>query len=780
MPDVRVDVRAEVSGAEKTIKAFSRSLEGCGRVVSAAFGARGGGLAVTSMSKGLVDLSRRAGEAKRGVEELSRVLSRLQQERGRLQGMAGAVNPSDVRELQARERIVQRDLLRARRRSAILDERLGVRGEMEPGEPGGGGGGRPSFNSGDLRRLATPGGIAGMAEQVAGGLLAEGGVLGGAVAAVAALVTGGAITSFKKASAEQQMLADFLPRVMNAGGLAGLGGSSQGMRDIAANLRNTGKQFGFGSAETLGIMGAIAPAGGRPGGGLERDATAAMQMARMFGIDAGQQAGMLGEAGKMGAFKPGDARKFASMLAQEIATTGLGPRATEVQEATLMLANRAMATMPDAGNTAGMALQTLFNRSGVEAFTGMRGAGVLSNIQSAIANPTGDAEGALDQAVFRKMGIRDFFGQEEEREKGILGDPKLLPTYIQFLRQNGKSERETRFLLKKRFGIPMLQSKALFAGLGGMENVTTGRVNEVQRFLKNGGRTLDQGAAAAMGLPGNIFRRGAADVEAIALRAGTPMAQKLAEAVKATTDVADKAEKIWDTSKEIRENTGTLAALALKGAIANPGNPLAGAAGGLGLGLGEKAGIALGQKAKSLYDRYILGIPAAGAAGGGADLQPGDTTATAKIKVKSLAQKYGLKVSSEDRPGAITSYGHPSLHSVHRAIDFSGGTVEQKMAFFEAVHKQFPGLAELFFSPSGFYKAGHRFAAKAELYRQHTGHVHVGFGDPHVTAADKAVTVNFYDHSAATSHALDQTIHRAINAAKLHNARSHPNRKNPR
>jgi hypothetical protein len=93
-----------------------------------------------------------------------------------------------------------------------------------------------------------------------------------------------------------------------------------------------------------------------------------------------------------------------------------------------------------------------------------------------------------------------------------------------------------------------------------------------------------------------------------------------------------------------------------------------------------------------------------------------------------LAQSMGLSLTSGYRPGAITSTGNVSLHSLGRAIDVAGSP-QQMISFYRRMVGM-PGIAELLYSPiGGWYGSGGIVPLVGSVLRDHFDHVHVGIYD---------------------------------------------------
>lgn len=100
----------------------------------------------------------------------------------------------------------------------------------------------------------------------------------------------------------------------------------------------------------------------------------------------------------------------------------------------------------------------------------------------------------------------------------------------------------------------------------------------------------------------------------------------------------------------------------------------------------------------------------------------------------SIGSRYGLHVSSGDRPGAITSSGNVSLHASGDAIDETGSGPDMlRYAKYMAEHYG-SGLDELIHTPLGYgIKNGRKVPLSfwgSKINAQHMNHVHVGDRTP--------------------------------------------------
>lgn len=503
---VAVDIQARTGQAVKELQSFKQQISAIAKTWEGVMGGKGAqtaGSNLQQLSKGVDRLGKSADDADRRFRLLSGSLDEVIKKRKALEA-GGSVKLTDREQyklLQDQERTLQRQAtnwktIAANRRSVFQQAQAQAQGQPSGGGPRGG----------NLARalLGIPfqvgGGILGRAtgnfgQGAASSLLGTGGVtglmeaLGPALGAAVLAAVGFGVKGFTSAFQQDETLSRFLPRMFpgRMGGANTIG--------LARSMRGIGAPLGFNAEESLAITQAMSEGGSNFGRGLRRDTRAAMQFGRMFGIDAGGEAAMLATAQRTGAFQAGEARRFASMLATEIARTGLGPRAEEVQQATLMLLNRQMIDQPRAAAAPLMALQTILNKTGTPAFQGVAGAGFINQLQDAITHPNSEAAEALNFAVARRMGARTLYQYELTKAQG-LNNPRFLPTLFQTIAQSAPNPEAQELALSQYFGQPLPKIHALRMGLGGsFANLTGGRLQATMKALQGQEGFLAKGAA---------------------------------------------------------------------------------------------------------------------------------------------------------------------------------------------------------------------------------------------------------------------------------------------
>lgn len=523
---VSIPVGANTGQATQQINKLQQQLGKFGGAVKGLFGGQSAQQAAT-YNKHLQQLERNLERVTMRVKSLQGAQAQLLQQQKQLQ--AGGVSLTRQDPLFKAIQQNQRSL------TFWQGKQMGAQAQlttMQGNRPsvGGGGGGTAQFLAGQFQNVA--GGIGGTLLKALGI-----GAITGGLAAVAS-------KAFLTAADEQKLLADLLPRMRTPDQLL----NRTSPKGYMNNFRNLTMPYGYSGVEGLKIAEALAP--GTNDRGLQRDTQTAMQMARMFGLDAGGQASMLGEAGKMGAFRPGDARKFAEMLAREIGKNN--PRAQEVQEATLTLLHRQMAMSGTTAPAAAMALQTSLARTGIPGLQGQFGANVIGQMESHFGGATDDASVAFTEAMLRdQRGVRGYYATRRAKENIQAGkDPYFFRDAVREAYQISPHESAAKDLLSSRLGIPMILLDEIGRHTsGGLRNFKG--VNP--KGFTMGGDLLGPGSAAAMSLTGNQFRKGEATVSGLLARGGTPMVQGIGTLVDKASTQIQKLLLIEDHTKTMAE-----------------------------------------------------------------------------------------------------------------------------------------------------------------------------------------------------------------------------------
>lgn len=575
---VSVDLRANTGSAQKELEQFSKKLTGLAKLWEGAFGGRGNRTTnsnLQQLSKGVDKLGKDAERAAVKVKQVNDALAKVTQQRKALEGTVGAVNLKDreaYKLLTDQEKMLGRQQKTwaaiAANRNLVAQNAGAFMGGVPP--PGGGGGrGGNLFNwlkGGTLPGMGGSGALAGrfasplqqFAQTVGGGLGGPGvgALIGGSIgAAIGGLV----VHAIRESMDTQKEAADFIPR-MRPGALAGTNAFG-----LTSRMRGVGMPFGFNTRESMAVFQAMSEGGSNFGGGLERDARAAMQFGRMFGIDAGGEASMLATAQRTGAFRAGDAKRFAGMLASEISRTGLGPRAQEVQEATLMLLNQQMHTLGGARPGPMMALQEAFAKTGIPALTGMAGAQTISYLQDAVTNPQSEASEALNFSVFRRMGAKNLYDVKFLQEEG-LNNPKYLNTLMRTVEESAPNASAADLALKEHTGgaLNLHILSAIRARNGGRLSGFTGNLAEIMKEQEKGGGFLAKGGAGAMELPGNQLRRMEAHLHDLLMKFGEPATAKLVSIASTLDKTLSQAEGIAKSSATTAQKVTTMADLMMR------------------------------------------------------------------------------------------------------------------------------------------------------------------------------------------------------------------------
>jgi hypothetical protein len=536
---ITIDILARTQQAQQQLAGLGKIVEKTQKL----FAGMGSGRSSPSsnlqqMTKGMQQLSKAAEQAEakwkltaRTLDDVSRKIKGL--ENG---GSVLLSNKDQYKALLDQERSLQRQArtwqtIAANRQSMMQNAPPGYGAAAPPGGGSGGGGGG-LFGlvrgvGGGLFSRAT-GGMTGAAGSLvgAGGAAAIEEAMGPIIGTLALAAIGAGVKGFQAALKQDEGLTQFLPR-MFPGSMGGVVPSV-----MARRMGDAGRPFAFNREESIGTFQAMSEGGSGFGSKrLDRDATAAMQMARMFGVDPGGEASMLASAQRSGAFKAGDARRFASMLAAEIKRTGLSPRFEEAQQATLMLLNRQTQELGSANPGPVLALQAAFNRTGIPGLTGMNGANVIGRLQDSVSNPGGEANEALDFQVFRKMGAKSLYDIKYMQEAGI-NDPRYLHTLLSTVEGSAPNAHAADIALKeKTHGALSLHMLAKIRAVsGGRLSNFAGNLSDIEKSLGQGsGALLDKGAkSTTAAFPSLQIKAAQIMIHEATLAVGQPILNKVA------------------------------------------------------------------------------------------------------------------------------------------------------------------------------------------------------------------------------------------------------------
>lgn len=514
---VSIGVNANTQGAQRSIAGLS---QGLGKLSANAKNLFGSGSAqqLNTYNKHLNQLERNLDRVNQRLKTLQGTQSNLLQQQRQLQQGGGPGAQAQLGTIQKALQQNQRSLSFWQAKQVGGQAAVNVAQAQRPGI-GGGGGGLGGWATGQLTQLA--GGIgSGILKAMGIGVFIKG------AADVAA-------KAFMTASDEQKLLSDLLPRMRMGEDLA----KTSSPKGLMNNFRDMSMPLGYSGIEAMQVASAISPASnGR--GGLIKDTQAAMQMARMFGIDAGGQASMLAEGGKMGGFVPGQAKRFAEMLAREISVMGLGPRAQEVQEATLTLMHRQLSSTGGTSASAAMTQQVMLAKTGVPGLQGQYGADVIAGANAKMEGSTDDASIAFQEATLRdQRGVKGYYNMRRWKEQ-VSTDPNALRDTIREAYRLAPNDDAAKDLISKQTGLPMTLLDKMGAGVkGGLSKIGSGN-RALQMGLKGSGGLLDKGAENAMSQTGNQVRQGEATLSGVLARVGTPLVQNTAAMVaKMSTEI---------------------------------------------------------------------------------------------------------------------------------------------------------------------------------------------------------------------------------------------------
>lgn len=598
---VGIEFIAKTGQAQRELERFGKSVSKIAQVWESAMGGKGSrqaGQNLQQLSRGIADLGKAADRSTLRLKAVNDTLDQVVKKRKALEGVQGAVA---LRDRDAYKGLTdqEKSLSRQHRTWSTI---AAIRSQMARNSglsPGAGGqffnpNGQPNQAAGGGGGLSRFGGQLG---QVAGAAGAVGGAL---LAGIGAAIAGVAVAAIRESVGTQTEATDFIAsqrpgtlRGTNAFGLTG-------------RMRAIGAPLGYNQRESIAVFKAMSEGGGTLGHGLDRDARTAMQMGRMFGVDAGGEASALASAQRSGAFKSGDAKRFAGMLAQEIKRTGLSPRFEEVQQATLTLLNRQTQELGTAKPGPIMALQTLFNKTGIAGLQGMNGANVINQIQSAVTNPQSEGSEALNLAVFRKMGAKSLYQAHYLQEEG-LNNPKYLPSLFKMVESSAPNSQLADETLKSHTGMSLHLLQSLRGKFGGkLSNISTGTLKDFEKMLGSGAGGVEKGAAGAGELPGNVLRKAEAHLQKILGEIGDKITPKIIKFVEYADQQLTKLENIGQSTHNTAEKVGLMADLMMKQMGIDPasglGKGIHGAATTLG-GLGDQS--TLGGR---MAHRAIFGV----------------------------------------------------------------------------------------------------------------------------------------------------------------------------
>jgi lysozyme family protein len=495
------------------------------------------------MTKGMQALSKAAEQAEQRWKLTSRTLDDVSRKIKGLENGGSVLlsNRDQYKALLDQERSLTRQ---ARTWQTIASNRQAMADNArdEPQPPPGRGGLGSLFRAvgGGVLSKAT----GGLGSSAAGSVMGTGGVaaigeaLGPVLGALAVAAVGVGIKGFQAALKQDESMVKFLPR-MYPGSMGHVVPSV-----LAQRMGDAGRPMAFNREESIGTFEAMSEGGSGFGSRkLDRDATAAMQMARLFGVDPGGEATALASAQRSGAFKAGDAKRFASMLAVEIKRAGLGPRFEEAQQATLMLLNKQTQELGSARPGPILALQSAFNKTGIPGLTGMNGASVISRMQDAATNPGSEASQALNFAVFRKMGARSYYDVQRLQEEG-LSNPGYLHSLFSLVERSAPNAHAADMALKEHFGgaLSLHELAALRAKAPGhrLANLQTGSLAGIGKLLGGGGSLLDKGAASTTNaFPSLQIKRAEILAHEVILRTGQPILNKVAAGARKVADAGE-------------------------------------------------------------------------------------------------------------------------------------------------------------------------------------------------------------------------------------------------
>jgi hypothetical protein len=286
---VGVDIQARTVAAQKELQSFGKFLDSLSKRWESTFGGKGNRQAsgtVQQLSRGLTELGRAADRSNTRLQAINQTLEQVVKKREALEKIASHAGADSaiakqLKALQDQEKSLQRQQRSWTTISTIRGQMAQNAGlvagpngcSLPPGTPGtvagsGSGTGQPRMNR-------FGGHLGDFAKTVGGGVLGPLATLG-----IGAGVGYVLVKAFTEALNDEKQKADLLPR-FSPGNVGGTNTGAMGNR-----LRGVGVPFGYTGTETYQIMEALS-AGGGSLANVKGDSRAVMQMARMFGIDAG-------------------------------------------------------------------------------------------------------------------------------------------------------------------------------------------------------------------------------------------------------------------------------------------------------------------------------------------------------------------------------------------------------------------------------------------------------------------------------------------------------------
>jgi hypothetical protein len=230
---------------------------------------------------------------------------------------------------------------------------------------------------------------------------------------------------------------------------------------LRESLYKSGYPLGFKGLESMGMASTMQALMGY----TEADSLKATErFTRAFGLEGGETSQFFGRSYQQGAFGygPQNLQKYAEVTASYLDRSKMQGRAVEAMEATAQILEKWAGRNPGLLDSTGlMAVQTLFNQTGLEGFRGARGAQFLSMLDQSIASPSNPA---VEHGLLTAFGWgkgQSYFGAVNRLEDGA--SPENLRDAMKYIRGNYGGDEEQMLLALRGFfpGLSVKQGKAL-------------------------------------------------------------------------------------------------------------------------------------------------------------------------------------------------------------------------------------------------------------------------------------------------------------------------------
>jgi len=238
---------------------------------------------------------------------------------------------------------------------------------------------------------------------------------------------------------------------------------TDGQSQFAGSIERTGEAIGKTKIEMVRLAQSYVALAGAQQGGIARQMNVAGLLAKGMGVDTGTMYSSMGSMAQMGAFgQYGGMRmeRFAVMIADAVARGGMNGREGEVLSSiqSLMGSQLNVLTRMAPGSTDAMiGALTAMNASNRPGLMGMRGAGLLQQMNQGFMNPRGEFG---EYFMYNALGGGDYFDFRSRLEKGIFGKGNLDALMGQF-RKNFKNPKARYHAMSKILGISMDQAAAI-------------------------------------------------------------------------------------------------------------------------------------------------------------------------------------------------------------------------------------------------------------------------------------------------------------------------------